>query len=150
EAIEAAARLANAHEFIEQLPQGYDTVLGERGMTLSGGQRQRIALARAAVRMAPILILDEPATGLDEENERAVLQALDRLARGRTAFFISHDLGLAARADLILYLENGRVLECGTPAELMQSNGRYAALYHLQAAAPDGAIKGSPAYVQSN
>src|SRR5205807_5751316 len=97
--IEAAARLANAHEFIQALPQGYDTILGERGVTLSGGQRQRIALARAAIRKAPILILDEPTTGLDMENERAVLDALERLARGRTTFYIVHDLQLAARAD---------------------------------------------------
>jgi ATP-binding cassette subfamily B protein len=132
EAIEAAARLANAHDFIRALPQGYDTVLGERGLTLSGGQRQRLAIARAAVRQAPILILDEPATGLDEESERAVLEALDRLARNRTTFFITHDLKLAARADRIFYLEQGEVLEQGTHAALIQASGRYAALYSLQ------------------
>jgi ATP-binding cassette subfamily B protein len=133
EEIEAAARLANADEFITALPRGYDTVLGERGVTLSGGQRQRIAIARAAIRKAPILILDEPTAGLDEENERAVLEALERLARGRTTFFITHDLRLAARADLILYLEAGRVLERGTHTELMDTNNRYAGLYRLQA-----------------
>jgi ATP-binding cassette subfamily B protein len=132
EAIEAAARLANAHEFILDLPQGYDTMLGERGLTLSGGQRQRIAIARAAIRQAPILLLDEPVTGLDEESERAVFQALDRLARNRTTFFISHDLKRAARADRILYLENGEVLEHGTHAELIQASGRYAELFSLQ------------------
>ena len=132
EAIEAAARLANAHAFIAALPQGYDTVLGERGVTLSTGQRQRIAIARAAVRRAPVLILDEPTTGLDGENERAVIEALDRLAEGRTTFLITHDLLLAARADLILYLEAGRVCESGTHAELLQSHGRYALLYHRQ------------------
>jgi ATP-binding cassette subfamily B protein len=132
EAIEAAARLANAHDFIESLPQGYETVLGERGVTLSGGQRQRIAIARAAVRRAPILILDEPATALDEENQRIILEAIQRLARDRTTFCITHDLLLAARADQILFLEKGRVLERGTHAALLQFNGRYAALFRLQ------------------
>jgi ATP-binding cassette subfamily B protein len=132
EAIESAARLANAHEFILALPHGYETVLGERGVTLSGGQRQRLAIARAAIRQAPILILDEPATGLDEENERTVLEALERLAQGRTTFFISHDLRLASRAALILYLEGRRVLERGTHAELLRANGRYASLYRQQ------------------
>jgi ATP-binding cassette subfamily B protein len=141
EAIEAAARLANAHEFILALPQGYDTVLGERGVTLSGGQRQRIAIARAAIRPAPILILDEPGTGLDEENERAVLEALERLAHNRTTFFITHDLQLAARADRILFLEQGQVLEHGTHAELIQASGRYAALYNLQADGHNHAIQ---------
>jgi ATP-binding cassette subfamily B protein len=133
EAIEEAARLANADEFIRALPEGYNTVLGERGVTLSGGQRQRIAIARAALRRAPILVLDEPTTGLDDENERAVLEALDGLAEGRTAFFITHDLQLAARADLILYLEEGRVVERGSHAELIQAGGRYALLYTQQA-----------------
>jgi ATP-binding cassette subfamily B protein len=132
--IKAAARLANAHEFIQALPRGYDTILGERGVTLSHGQRQRIAIARAAIRKAPILILDEPTTGLDEENERAVSEALARLAEGCTTFLVTHDLRCAARADLILYLEDGRVLERGTHPELMQSKGRYATLYTLQAA----------------
>jgi ATP-binding cassette subfamily B protein len=132
EAIEAAARLANAHDFILGLPHGYDTVLGERGLTLSGGQRQRIAIARAAVRQAPILILDEPVTGLDEESERAILEALDRVAQNRTTFFITHDLKLAAQADRIFYLEQGEVLEQGSHAELIQASGRYAALFKLQ------------------
>jgi ATP-binding cassette subfamily B protein len=136
DAIEAAARLANAHEFILALPQGYDTVLGERGVTLSGGQRQRLAIARAALRKSPILILDEPTTGLDEENERAVMEALERLAEGRTTFVISHDLHLAARADLVLYLENGRVLEHGSPEDLIESDGRYATLYRQQVVTP--------------
>lgn len=109
EAIEAAARLANAHGFIEALPQGYDTVVGERGVTLSNGQRQRIAIARAAIRDAAVLILDEPTTGLDSENERMVIEALERLARGRTTFLVTHDVRLAARADLILCFDGGRV-----------------------------------------
>jgi ATP-binding cassette subfamily B protein len=133
EAVDEAARVANAHEFILALSQGYDTVLGERGATLSGGQRQRIAIARAALRRAPFLILDEPTTGLDEENERAVLEALERLSRGRTTFVVAHDLRLASCANLILYLEKGRVLELGGHAELLEGNGRYATLYRRAA-----------------
>jgi ATP-binding cassette subfamily B protein len=128
--IEAAARLSNADEFIRAMPQQYETVLGERGVTLSNGQRQRIALARAAIRPAPILILDEPTTGLDKENERAVLRALDRVAAGRTVFLITHDPLLAERADLILYLEGGRVVECGTPAELLRG-GTFAGIHRF-------------------
>jgi ATP-binding cassette subfamily B protein len=132
--IVAAARLANAHAFITALPEGYGTVLGERGVTLSAGQRQRIAVARAALRHAPIVILDEPTTGLDAENERAVLQALERLTAGRTTFVVTHDLALSAAADLVLCLEAGRVVEQGTPQELARQEGRYAALDGLQAA----------------
>jgi ATP-binding cassette subfamily B protein len=135
EEIQAAARLANAHEFIEALPQGYETVLGERGVTLSHGQRQRIAIARAAIRKAPILILDEPMTGLDKKSERAVLESLERLDRNRTTFIITHDLRHATRADLTFYLEEGRLLERGTHVELLQANGQYAALYRAQMAA---------------
>ncbi|MGJ5631271.1 ABC transporter ATP-binding protein [Nostoc sp. CALU 1950] len=130
--IEDATRLANAHDFIQALPQGYDTLVGERGATLSGGQRQRIAIARAAIRQAPILILDEPTTGLDKGNEKAVIDALQQLSENRTTFLITHDLYLATRADMILYLENGQVVEQGTHLELMQQNGRYAALYQVQ------------------
>ena len=142
EAIEAAARIANAHAFIEALPHGYDTVVGERGVTLSSGQRQRIAIARAAIRRAPVLIFDEPTTGLDGESERAVIEALDRLAQGWTTFLITHDLRLAARADLILYLEDGRVRERGTHLELLQADGCYASLYRVQTANAD---RGTPA-----
>ena len=136
EAVEAAAGLANAHAFVAALPQGYDTVVGERGVTLSHGQRQRIAIARAAIRRAPIVLLDEPTTGLDKENEWAVIEALERLVAGCTTFLITHDLRLATRADLILYLDAGTVHERGTHAALLRANGRYAALYRMQADAP--------------
>ena len=145
EAIEAAARIANAHAFIEALPHGYDTVVGERGVTLSSGQRQRIAIARAAIRRAPVLIFDEPTTGLDGESERAVIEALERLAQGWTTFLITHDLRLAARADLILYLEDGRVRERGTHGELLQADGCYASLYRVQTANAD---RGTPPHQQ--
>lgn len=139
-AVEQAARLANAHDFILELPQGYDTILGERGATLSGGQRQRIAIARAAIRRAPIVILDEPTTGLDNENERAVTEALARLTQGCTTFWISHNLRATETADLILYIENGQVLESGTHTELMRRSGQYAALYALQSALDENPI----------
>lgn len=133
--IEAAARLAGAHEFIERLPEGYDTVLGERGATLSGGQRQRIAIARAAARRASIVVLDEATTGLDEENERAVTDALRRLTAERTTFLIAHHLPSVRHADTILYLQEGRIIERGTHAELIERGGSYAAVYALQEAA---------------
>ncbi len=132
EDIEAAARLANAHEFIQQLPDGYQTQLGERGATLSQGQRQRIAIARAALRRSPVLILDEPTSGLDEENELAVIEALERLTTGCTTVLITHSLRFAARADTILFLEDGCIAECGSHEELIRAKGRYAALYHSQ------------------
>lgn len=130
--IEAAARLANAHDFISAMPDGYDTIVGEQGSTLSSGQRQRLAIARAAVRQAPILLLDEPTNGLDEENERAVVEAIDRLAQGKTTFLVTHQLRHAARFDAVIYLENGRVIEAGSHQELLRRNGTYARLYRLE------------------
>ena len=131
--IRAAANLANAHDFIMSTPDGYHTVLGERGGTLSGGQRQRIAIARAAVRKAPIVILDEPTVGLDNKSERAVTEALDRLTVNCTTFLITHDLRTSKGADQIFYIEKGTILEKGTHSELMHFGERYATLYRLQA-----------------
>jgi len=133
EDIKAAARLANAHDFIMEMPEGYDTVVGERGVTLSGGQRQRISIARTAVRDAPILILDEPTTGLDGENARLVSEALVRLAEGRTTFLITHDLRQVSTADQILYVEEGDVVERGTHAQLLDAGGRYTRLQLVDA-----------------
>jgi ATP-binding cassette subfamily B protein len=131
--IETATQLANAANFIEKLPQGYDTIVGERGATLSGGQRQRIAIARAALRRAPIVILDEPTVGLDNHNERLVSEALQRLTANSTTFLITHDLRTAERAERIFYLEGGKICERGTHQELMALDRNYAALYRLQA-----------------
>jgi len=133
EQITAAATLANAHEFIVSLSEGYDTVLGERGVTLSQGQRQRLAIARAAIRRAPLLILDEPVTGLDKANEKAVLDALAKLDYGCTTFMITHDLRHAVSAHRILYLHSGSIVESGTHQELLQLDGLYAAAFRLQA-----------------
>ncbi len=125
----AAAKAANAHEFIEKLENGYDTILGERGGTLSGGQRQRLSIARAFVRDAPILILDEPMTGLDVESEIAVREAMNRLMKGKTCLLITHDLQNAAEADWILMLENGRIERQGTHLDLLNSSKKYEAMY---------------------
>ncbi|MDJ0690805.1 MAG: ABC transporter ATP-binding protein [Xenococcaceae cyanobacterium MO_188.B32] len=147
--IKAAAKLANAHDFIMNLPQGYDTILGERGATLSGGQRQRIAIARAAVRKAPIVILDEPTVGLDNENERSVSEALERLTQDCTTFLITHDLRTAVSADLILYIEKGEIIERGTHKELMQLGSRYATLYRLQSVVEGSRVRNSEFGVRS-
>jgi len=131
--IVAAARDANAHEFISALPDGYDTEVGERGDTLSGGQRQRIAIARAMVRNAPVLILDEPLTGLDADAAGAVLEALERLVAGKTALFITHQLFNIQRAHRVVVLDAGRIVQQGMHDELIGADGRYRALFQAQA-----------------
>jgi subfamily B ATP-binding cassette protein MsbA len=130
--IEAAARAANAHQFIAELPQGYDTVLGERGTRLSGGQRQRLAIARALLVDPPILILDEATSALDTESERLVQEAIDRLLSNRTVFVIAHRLSTVVHADQILVLERGAVVERGTHTQLLARGGTYARLHALQ------------------
>jgi len=137
--IEAAARAADAHGFITELPDGYDTHVGGRGMKLSGGQRQRIAIARAMLKNAPILLLDEATSALDSETERQVQNALTKLMRGRTTVVIAHRLSTVIAADLIYVLDRGRVVETGTHAELLAAGGAYARLYALQFAAQDAA-----------
>ncbi|MFZ5624777.1 MAG: ABC transporter ATP-binding protein [Gemmatimonadota bacterium] len=132
DAVEAAARAAHAHEFIVQLPDGYQTRVGERGVKLSGGQRQRIAIARAVLKDPAILVLDEATSSLDTESERLVEDALERLLVGRTTIIIAHRLSTVRRADRIVGLEKGRVVEEGTHAELLAANGLYARLYQRQ------------------
>lgn len=132
EEIIEAAKLANAHEFISRMPQGYNTFVGERGLTLSGGQRQRIGIARAIVRNAPILILDEPTASLDPEAENIVMEALEQLMKGRTVITIAHRLPTITDADKIFLLRDGTLAEEGTHEELMKQGGMYAELYHIQ------------------
>jgi len=127
-----AAKLANAHEFIEEMPEGYDTMVGERGVTLSGGQRQRIAIARAVIRNTPILILDEPTSGLDAASEQTVFEALDRLMKGRTSIVIAHHLATIRRADIIFVVKDNTLLERGTHDELLAAGGLYAELCEIQ------------------
>ena len=148
EDIENAARLANAHDFIVKFPEGYNTSVGERGVTLSAGQRQRIAIARAAIRKAPIILLDEPTTGLDEANEQVVIEALEKLTKNSTTFLVTHNLRHAARSDFIIFLEHGRVLEQGTHEELLRLDGFYAKLYYLETRLKPKTVKGvSHSYV---
>jgi len=137
--IERAARAAFAHDFIAALPEGYATMLGERGVTLSGGQRQRIAIARAVLRNAPILLLDEATSALDSESETLVQRALDSIMEGRTTLVIAHRLSTVTRADRILVLDRGRLVEEGTHQTLIARGGIYARLAELQFA-PDAAV----------
>jgi ATP-binding cassette subfamily B protein len=127
-----AAEMANADEFIKEMPQGYDTMVGERGETLSGGQRQRIAIARAMIRHTPILILDEPTSGLDAQSELAVIDALDRLMKNKTSIVIAHHLATIVHADTIFVVKDSQIAEQGTHEELLSANGFYAELYKIQ------------------
>jgi len=139
EDIIAAAKLANAHDFIIAMPHGYDTMVGDRGLTLSGGQRQRIGIARAVIRDTPILILDEPTAALDTESERLVIEGLERLMKGRTVITIAHRLSTIRDADKIIVLKDGVVHEQGTHDELLKLNGVYAELHHIQFDTPTAA-----------
>jgi subfamily B ATP-binding cassette protein MsbA len=141
EEIIAAAELANAAEFIDKLSDGYDTMLGERGMTLSGGQRQRIAIARAVIRNTPILVLDEPTSGLDSSSEKLVFEALDRLMKNKTTIVIAHRLSTIRNADVIFVIDDGRIVESGGHEQLMKRGGLYADLHNLQFAAEESVTR---------
>src|SRR5690606_10490549 len=132
EEVREAARMANAHEFIERLPNGYDTTVGERGVKLSGGQRQRIAIARAFLADPRILILDEATSAVEPESEWIIQQTLERLMHGRTTLITSHRLSMVRQADLIVALDGGRIVETGTHDELMARRGLYYEMYTLQ------------------
>jgi subfamily B ATP-binding cassette protein MsbA len=140
-----AARLANAHEFIEKMSEGYDTMVGERGVTLSGGQRQRIAIARAVIRNTPILVLDEPTSGLDAASEQVVFEALGHLMEGRTSIVIAHHLATVRRADIIFVVKDNTIVERGTHDELLAAGGVYAELYEIQFRQEDLPAAHSPA-----
>ena len=127
-----AAELANAHEFIEKMPEGYDTMVGERGVSLSGGQRQRVAIARAIIRNTPILLLDEPTSGLDAASEQTVFEALDRLMKEKTCVVVAHHLATIQRADVIFVVQDFKLAERGTHAQLLAAGGLYSELYNLQ------------------
>ncbi len=138
--VERAARAANAHDFIARLPHGYDTIIGERGATLSGGERQRLNIARALLKDAPILILDEPTSALDVATEQAIVEALQRLMRGRTTFIVAHRLSTIRAASTIVVLEHGAVAEQGPHAALMARGGLYARMHQLQSPALEEAV----------
>ncbi len=143
--IVAAARAANAHDFVTALPQGYSTTVGDRGSRLSGGQRQRIAIARAILKDPPILLLDEATSALDNESERLVQEALEHLMQGRTTVIVAHRLSTIRAADRIAVLDDGWLVELGTHDELLARGGLYARLYQLQFSPPNGAAPGEPA-----
>ena len=132
EEVIAAARAARCDEFIRELPQGYQTIIGENGSTLSGGERQRISIARALLKDAPVILLDEATASLDVENESAVQEALSRLLQGKTVLVIAHRMRTVEAADKIVVLSDGRVTEQGTPAELMKQNGLFRHMVELQ------------------
>jgi ATP-binding cassette subfamily B protein/subfamily B ATP-binding cassette protein MsbA len=132
EEIVKAAEVAIADEFIRQLPQGYDTAIGERGATLSGGQKQRLAIARALLKDAPVLILDEPTSALDAQTEKDLVKALEHLMKGRTTFIIAHRLSTVRQADRIVVLKSGKVIETGTHKTLLAAGGFYHRLYTNQ------------------
>jgi ATP-binding cassette subfamily B protein/subfamily B ATP-binding cassette protein MsbA len=143
--IEDAARRANAHEFIEKLPEGYETTIGERGVKLSGGQQQRLAIARALLARPQILILDEATSNLDTESEQLIQAAMTELLAGRTTFIIAHRLSTVRRADLILVMQDGRVVERGTHQALMDQGGVYRGMVLRQAASASGTLLGDAA-----
>lgn len=149
EEVISAAQMANAHDFISQMPHGYDSLVGERGLTLSGGQRQRIGIARAIVRNSPILVLDEPTAALDTESEKLVMEALERLMKGRTVITIAHRLSTIRNADKIVVLKGGFVAEEGTHDELVKRNQIYAELYRIQAGVTPAADAPAPQPVTS-
>jgi len=142
--IEAVARAAHAHEFIMEFPEGYNTVVGERGVKLSGGQRQRVAIARALLKNPAILILDEATSSLDSESERLVQDALETLMQGRTTFVIAHRLSTVRRANRIIVLDNGKIKEEGTHEELLLQAGLYKQLYDIQFRDYPAALKLAP------
>ncbi|HJE52443.1 MAG TPA: ATP-binding cassette domain-containing protein, partial [Tessaracoccus flavescens] len=140
--VEAAARAAFAHNFIMALPDGYDTVVGERGGTLSGGQRQRVAIARALLRDSPVVVLDEATTGLDPEAAKDVLDAIARLVAGRTTLAVTHDVEMALRADRVVWLEDGRILREGSPSALLADDPIFREWVEASGRTPDEIRRG--------
>ena len=141
EDVMAAAKVAHCHEFIEKLPDGYQTIIGENGSTLSGGERQRLSIARALLKDAPVILLDEATASLDVDNETEIQEAITRLVKGKTVLIIAHRMRTVENADKIVVLNGGVVAESGTHAELMQKNGLYRKLVELQTAAADWKLR---------